>query len=66
MEIIAISRESVVAVTDTGETCPVSVWLDADGDETYDVISALAAVVDLPDGRFAAVDLRDYEPVTVQ
>lgn len=61
MSVIAINRAQGLAVTDADAVCPVSTWLDADGDETADAEAAVVAVVALPNGKWAAVDLREFE-----
>lgn len=63
MHIVAFHRAQGLAVTDAGQACVVSVWIDAEGQEIDDPADAVAAVVPLPDDRWEAVDLRDFDSV---
>ena len=40
--------------------------LDSDGGETDNVNDAVVIIVPLPDGKWEAVDLRDFEKVEIQ
>jgi hypothetical protein len=58
--IIAIHRGRKVAVAEDGSECPFTDMLDCLGEETDDAAEAVAAIVLLPDGRWAAIDLRAF------
>ncbi|AZV00268.1 hypothetical protein [Paracoccus kondratievae] len=65
MHIVSINRAQGLAVTDTGVVCAVTHWFDADGDLTDDREAAVSCVAPLPNGKWAAVDLSEFEPVEV-
>jgi len=63
--IIAIRRAQRVAITDLGHECALVNIFDDEGDESDDATTAVAAVCQLPDGRWIAIDLTQFEPVVV-
>lgn len=65
MQVSAINIGQGMALTDTDETCAISVLLDDDGDETDVPERALVAVVLLPNGKWEAVDLRLFDAVRI-
>lgn len=65
MHVTSINRAQGLAVTDTGVACAITHWFDADGDLTDDRASAVSCVVPLPNGKWEAVDLGDFDPVEV-
>lgn len=63
MNICAVNVRGRVALTDDGAECEITTLIDGDGDETDDPEAAKFAVAALPDGRWAAIDLSDFDPV---
>ena len=59
-QVDAISRESRLAVLDTGEVIDLTAFLDADGDEIDDPTDAVFAIACIPGIGFLCVDLRNY------
>lgn len=65
VEITAVNRAVAVAMTDTGQTIPVTNWLDCDGDE-YAPKDAVVAVAGPDDqGHWYAIDLSHFDPVSL-
>lgn len=63
--IIAINRPRRVAVTGDGREIVFTTMFDHLGDFTDDAAEAVAAVVQLPDGRWVALDLAEFVPEAV-
>ena len=63
MKIVAINKKNKLAITDCNIACGVQTWIDSEGEETDDVDAAVCAVVPLPNGQWASVDLRNFENV---
>ncbi len=63
IDIESVNTKARIAFTDDGQLCEITNLFDADGDETAGADEAVAAVVKLPDGRWAAVDLTAFDPV---
>ncbi len=59
--IIAVHRWRKIAVTEDGSECPFTDMLDWQGEETEDVDEAVAAICQLPDGRWCAIDLSAFD-----
>jgi hypothetical protein len=62
---MAIHRARKVAITDGGQECPFTNLYDREGDEVDDAMDAISAVCQLPSGQWAAIDLTQFDPVTV-
>lgn len=54
-----------LAVTDDGDVVQIAVFFDADGEETTERETAIAAVAELPDGKWAVINLALFESITV-
>ena len=63
-EICAVNRSLGVALTDGGQIVNVVTWLDSDGDECSP-LDGVVCVAERPDGKFATVDLRDFDEAAV-
>jgi len=55
--IVAVSRARRTAIVCDGSECPFTDMLDSLGEETDDASEAVAAICQLPDGRWCAIDL---------
>jgi hypothetical protein len=64
-QVQAFNRKGEILLLDTGETVPITNWLDDDGDECPK--EEAVAVVAGPDAssKWYAADLATFEPVTV-
>ena len=63
-DIVSVNRTARLALTDSGDLCPITGFLDEDGDETEDPAQAVVAVGQLPaDGPWFTVDLREFQEV---
>lgn len=58
--IVAVSRKRRAAIACDGSECPFTDMLDSLGEETDDASEAVAAICQLPDGRWCAIDLSKF------
>lgn len=59
---MTVNRAAREFTLDDGTVCPITNLYDWEGDETEDPAAAVSAVGQLPDGRWATIDLREFEP----
>jgi hypothetical protein len=65
-EVAMINRALAIAITEDGQHLPVVAACDADGDDC-DLADAVACTAGPDkDGKWLAIDLRQFEGVTVQ
>ncbi len=63
-DVLAVSRAHGVVIADDGQAYPVTNWFDEDGEEC-EPGEALACVSQGPEGGFFAIDLTQFEELTV-
>lgn len=61
VNVLAVNRCELLAITDTALIGSIETWLDDEGDETDDPSAAVVAIVRWPDGTWSPVDLRDFD-----
>lgn len=59
--VTAINRSKRLALLDSGDVVLFEMMLDIDGDVTNDPDECFVAILQLPCGRWAYCDLREYE-----
>lgn len=64
MDAVAINRTRGLVFYDDGSMAEMQYFVDRFGDETDDILEAISAVAPMPDGRWAVIDLTQFETVT--
>lgn len=64
-EVIAVNRSARLALTDADEAVPLTIFLDEDGEDTSDALGAAIGIGQTRSGKWLAIDLREFEAVTV-
>lgn len=59
--VVAINRTRRLVLLDSGAVVPIETMIDADGERTNDPDECFCAIVQLPCGRWACCDLREFE-----
>lgn len=63
--IVAVNVSDRVALTDDGMVIEFDTMFDRDGEETDDTNAATVAIVELPNGNWAVLAFRDFDPTMV-
>jgi hypothetical protein len=65
VEVVAVNRAMLFALTNRGEVCQITNLIDAFGDETSDPFDAVAAVAALDVDHWFCIDLTQFENVSI-
>ncbi len=64
-EVVAVNRSAAYFLLASGDVCRITLFIGPDGEETDNRTIAVAAVGELPNGHWAAIDLSEFQATSV-